>query len=175
MKRIFLGLSGKPQHGKDTVAEAIRYVFSRRVKTYSISDLICAELGVSRKDVKDARILQAHSHMRCANDPLYWARQIQDAVNAGTEQISLLTNVRREDEAHYYLSRGWRLCRVIALNPDGSLYISGDRDANDPLETQLDRFNFEFRIIARKPGYLHWLQAQAIALVECLLAEGEKS
>ena len=173
MTRVFLALSGKAHHGKDTVANAIFHAFPGQVKVYSISELICDELGLRRSDVKDVRALQAHSHARCAKDPLYWARQIQTRAAAGSERISILTNVRREDEAHFYIANGWRLCRVIALNPDGSLYMASDRNQNDPLETQLDRFNFEFRIIARKPGYLRLLEAQAVALA-MYLTEGEQ-
>lgn len=169
-KRIFLGLSGKPRHGKDTAASAILKAFPG-TKIYSISDLICAELGVKRDEVKDVGILQAHSHKRTNGDPLYWARQIHFATERDYSPVSILTNVRRFDEAEFYRDKGWRLCRVIALNPNGSLYISRDRDPNDELETQLDGYNFEFRIVARKPGQKHWLETQAVNLVNCLLEE----
>ncbi len=172
MKRIFLGFSGRSRHGKDSAASAIFEAFPG-TKIYSISELICAELGVKRAEVQDVRILQRHSHLRCENDPLYWARQIALAVERDEAPVSVLSNVRRWDEAEFYRSQGWRLCRVTALNPDGSLYIGTNAlDHNDPLETQLDRYNFEFHITARKPGQLAWLRGQAVLLANYLL-EGE--
>lgn len=176
MRRVFIGLGGKPRHGKDSaaramLAEAVR--LGARAEALSISELICAELGLRREDVRDLGVLQEHSHRRCAKDPFYWTRQIARAAQASRSEIVLLTNVRRRDEAEYLRVRGWRLARVIALNEDGSLYTPwpADRDLNDPLETQLDHYNWEFRLIARKPGQLGWLEAQAAALVRHLLAE----
>lgn len=116
--------------------------------------------------------MQEHSHRRCAEDPLYWARQILAAASNDGAPISMLTNVRRRDEAELYKREGWTLVRVIALNASGSLYIPQDRNMNDPLETELDGWNWDYRIIARKPGQKKWLEAQAVTLVRCLL-EGQ--
>ena len=167
-KRIFLGFSGKPRHGKDTAAAAILREFPQ-AKIYSISDLICAELGLARGEVKDVSILQAHSHKRCARDPLYWARQIAEAIERDAPHIAIITNVRRWDEANFYRERGCALARVNGLNQNGSLYISRDRDPNDPLETELDGYNFDYYLIAKKPGQKRWLERQAVNLIHELL------
>lgn len=170
-KRIFLGFSGKPRGGKDTAAAAILCEFPQ-AKIYSISDLICAELGLARNEVKDVSILQAHSHKRCAKDPLYWARQIAGAIERDAPPIAIVTNVRRWDEANFYREKGCALVRVTALNPNGSLYISRDRDPNDPLETELDGYNFDYYLTAKRKTQVRWLERQAVLLMRELL-EGQ--
>jgi len=170
-KRIFLGFSGKPRGGKDTSAAAILREFPQ-AKIYSISDLICAELGLARGEVKDVSILQAHSHKRCAKDPLYWARQIASAIERDAPQIAIVTNVRRWDEANFYREKGCALVRVTALNPNGSLYISRDRDPNDPLETELDGYSFDYYLTAKRKTQVRWLERQAVLLMQELL-EGQ--
>jgi len=172
MARIRIGFGGKPRHGKTTAAEAIRRAYgAESVEIISISELICAELGVKREEVADVRDLQRHSHARCAADGLYWARQAQIRSNQCEKEIVVLANVRRVDEAEYFLGHGWALARVMALNADGSLYVPMDaaRDLNDPLETALDRWNWPYRMVAQKPGQKEWLEAQAEALVDYLL------
>jgi len=170
-KRIFLGFSGKPRHGKDTAAAAILREFPQ-AKIYSISDLICAELGLARNEVRDVSILQAHSHKRCAKDPLYWARQIAEAIERDAPHIAIITNVRRWDEAQFYRGMGCVLVRVTSLNPNGSPYVPRDRDMNDPLETELDGYNFDYHLTAKRKTQIRWLERQAFSLV-CELQEGQ--
>ena len=52
---------------------------------------------------------------------------------------------------------------MIRLNPNGSLYIAQDRDMNSPLETELDHYNWDYRLIA-KGGETSLLKQQAITL-----------
>ena len=175
MRPVLLAFGGKPRHGKSSAAEAITERFKARV--LSISELIAAELGLKREEIKDLSVLQKHSHARCKRDCFYWARQIhrQAMLANGETQIVICPNLRRLDEAEYLAARGWHLARVIALNEDGSLYTptNDGRDLNDPLETQLDNYNWDYRLISRKPGGLLWLRQQAIALAEYLLSGGE--
>jgi hypothetical protein len=164
---IFLALSGKPHAGKDTFANAILNRWPDETRTYSVSEMICEELGVVRSEVKDARILQACGSKRRREDPFYWIRKVVAAVERERPAIAIFTNLRLINEVTVVRAYGAVTVRLTRLNENGSLYIAGDRDMNDPLETELDNFQFDYFITA-KSGQTSWIAAQAIALVKTL-------
>lgn len=176
MKRVYLGFSGKPGHGKNLAARAIQEAFPQgTVQIHSISDRICRELGINRDEIENVHLLQEYGEKKCRiHGPTYWLDQIEEEIRKNPAWIHVLTNVRRIEEARALASRGWRLARIIALNPNGSLYVKSDRDLNHPLETDLDSWNFEFRLIARISSGKQWLKIQAIALANYLLHEDEQ-
>jgi hypothetical protein len=162
-----LGFSGKPRSGKDTAAAAIKNSWPDFVKVYSISDLICAELGLVRDEVTDVSILQNHSNFRCAKDSMYWTKQILSAIQRDKPKIAILSNVRRFEEAEKLRLAGFVLVRFTRLNHNGSFFVANDRDMNDALETELDLYNFDFHVIS-KTGQVEWIQHQAVSLVKTL-------
>jgi hypothetical protein len=164
---LVLGLGGKPGSGKTTAAEAIQRRFAGTV-IYSVSDLICAELGVKREDVKDARILQDHGTRQREKDELYWIKQILDRITVERPRIAVIPNVRMLTEVAGVRYLRGHLIRCTCLDVDGSEYSKNDRDMAHVLETELDDFNWDFYIAARC-GQSRLLEMQSVTLVEYLI------
>jgi hypothetical protein len=161
---LVLGLGGKPHSGKTVAAETIvkRYPDS---KIYSISELICEELGLRREEVRDASILQDHGALRRKENPNYWSEKILRAVRRDSPRIAVIPNVRTMQEIETFRSVGARFIRYTRLNHDGSPYIANDRNMTHPLETELDSFNWDFYITTKTAQEI-LAQAQTLALVE---------
>jgi len=116
---------------------------------------------------KDAPLLQRIGSERRAENPNYWVDKVFESVptNLG---VAVITDLRYQNEAWAIKERGGFTVRIVRLNADGTPYIAGDRPADHPSETDLDGYNFDFRIVA-KSGETAWVEQQAITLVEYLL------
>lgn len=163
---ILLGFGGKPRSGKDTAALAIVEEFPD-TRVYSISELICRELGVKREEVKDVSLLQREGARMAAGNPRFFVEKILGEIERDAPPIAIVPNVRRWEEAEFLRKKDFALVRFVRLNKNGSPFIARDRDPNDPLETDLDFFNWEYRITA-KTGQVEWLKSQAVNFVVSL-------
>lgn len=166
---LVLGLGGKPHSGKTMAADALTKAHFN-AKVYSISDLICEELGVTRSHVKDARILQDHGQSRREEDPLYWVCRIEKRIVDESPEVAIIPNIRAFTEVDMVRRLCGRLIRYTRLNPDGTCYAANDRDMNHPLETALDNFNWDHYITV-KQGESPLLEAWTLALVAYLRLE----
>lgn len=160
---LVLGLGGKPHSGKTLSAETI---LARHpgTKLYSISDMICEELGVVRSEVKDPRILQNHGTLRRSQDELYWINRVIEAIDRDRAPLAVITNVRMLTEVAGVRKFGGYLIRYTRLDVDGGPWITNDRDMAHVLETALDDFNWDFYITV-KHGQQSLLQLQTLTLV----------
>jgi hypothetical protein len=105
---------------------------------------------------------------RRAQDPEYWARQWKAAINPKAD-IVLSTDMRFINEAWTVKSVGGVTVQVNRRNEDGTVFIDPARDANHVSETQLDGFNYDYKITV-KTGDLALLDEWAITLVQYLRA-----
>jgi AAA domain len=169
---LILGFGGKPGSGKTTAADAIKASFAG-VVVYSISDLICAELGVKREEVKDARVLQDHGTRQRAKDKLHYTRQIVQQIAKDSPRIAVISNVRMVTEVVGVRALQGHLIRCTCFNIDGSEYSKNDRDMKHALETELDGFNWDHYITAKR-GESRLVRMQTVTLVRYLLDRERK-
>lgn len=167
---ILLGLGGKPHSGKSVAAEVLR---GSGARIYSISDMICEELGVKRERVSNPRILQDHGHRQREKNPNYWTDKIIAAISTESPDLAVIPNIRMPNEAALVHLVGGHLVRYVRLNGDGSQYVASDRDMNHPLETTLDHFNWDFYITA-KGGQRSLIEVQTVALLRYLKESQER-
>ena len=116
---------------------------------------------------KDAPLLQRVGQERRAQDELYWVNKVFQQIDSYKPDIALISDVRYENEARHIQQHGGFLVGVFRMNQDGTRYIADDRPADHPSETELDNWNWDYRLVART-GDAVLLGEQAITLVEYL-------
>ena len=105
---------------------------------------------------------------RRAQDADYWAKQWKAAVNPKAN-IIITTDMRFDNEAKAVRDLGGVTVQVNRLNQDGTPFVDTSRDPNHPSETQLDGYNYDYKITV-KTGDLVLLEDWAITLVQYLRA-----
>lgn len=181
---LLLAFGHKARHGKDTAGQSIfdYYDNKRRlalrhglrvipsVGLYRFAEALYEE---ARRDhgmtEKDAPLLQRIGTMRREQDPEYWVKKVFEKIAHDLPQIAIVTDLRYQNEAAAVKVHGGYRIKVERLNQDGTKYVSDDRPANHPSETDLDGFNFDYQIIA-KTGQTAWVEQQAITLANYLQA-----
>ena len=102
----------------------------------------------------------------------YWVEQWKAAVNPKAD-IVFSTDMRFSNEAQAVKDLGGFTVQVNRLNVDGTPFVDTSRDPNHPSETQLDGYNYDFKITV-KTGDLVLLEEWAITLVHFLKARKSK-
>lgn len=105
---------------------------------------------------------------RRAQEPTYWVKQWKAGINPKAD-IVLATDMRFTNEAEAVKQVGGFTINVNRLNADGTPFVDPSRDKNHASETQLDGYNFDYRITV-KTGDLVLLEEWAITLVHYLRA-----
>lgn len=123
---------------------------------------------------KHAKLLQWWgTEYRRNQDQMYWVKQWKAGINPKAN-IVLSTDMRFSNEAEAIKQVGGFTINVSRLNADGTPFVDPSRDKNHVSETQLDGYNFDFRISV-KTGDLVLLEEWAITLVHYLRAmKGQK-
>jgi hypothetical protein len=98
----------------------------------------------------------------------YWVDQWKAAVNPKAD-IVFSTDMRFSNEAQAVTDLGGFTVQVNRLNVDGSKFIDTSRDPLHVSETQLDGYNYDFKITI-KTGDLVLLEDWAVTLVHYLRA-----
>jgi hypothetical protein len=176
---ILLGIGARAQQGKSSFASAILERCDHvgiHAREYSISDEIivyCVAAGLlppgTRRHECDPNLLVRIASEKRAEDENFWVNQIRAAIESDRKRIevAIIPNVRAESEMRLVKSlSGWTV-RVTRLNPNGTRFISRDRDANNILECGLDLAVWDFEIV-NISGRPFWLRKQAAALLEYL-------
>ena len=83
--------------------------------------------------------------------------------------IVFSTDMRFINEAQAVKELGGYTIQVNRLNVDGTPFVDTSRDPNHPSETQLDGYNYDFKITI-KTGDLVLLEDWAVTLVHYLRA-----
>jgi hypothetical protein len=160
---LIIGLGHKARNGKDTAGEAIKAYYDNQADLLKLHGLkgglkvsivkFAAALYQECRDLhgmteKDPVLLQNVGMRRRKEAPKYWIKKAFDSIPVETN-IAVFTDVRFLNEAEFIQSQGGHLINVIRLNEDGSRYISTDRPANHPSETELDDYNFDYTIVSK--------------------------
>lgn len=181
---ILIGIGNRAKQGKSLFCETIIDHCSRsgiKAREYSISDLVmadCIARGLlpdvprTRLDSEQVKVLVKVGNERRAEEENFWIDKIRDMISGEMPDVALLPNVRFPSEALFVKSLGGFNVRVRLYNANGTRFISPDRNPNDPTETSLDfwKWDFEIRNMAKKP---YWLRRQATALLDYLWDGGE--
>lgn len=109
---------------------------------------------------------------RRAQNPDYWANQWKAAVNPNADFV-LTTDMRFYNEAVAVKALGGTTIQVNRLNVDGTPFVDTSRVKNHPSETQLDGYNYDYKITV-KTGDLVLLEEWAVTLVHFLRARKGK-
>lgn len=174
---IVLGVGNRARQGKSlfcaTIIERCSFI-GISCREYSISEAIiqcCIAEGILPKNAKreacDPNILVRVGNAKRAERKDYWVNEISKAIDIDKPQVALIPNVRFPQEVELVKSLGGYTVRVRRLNPNGTFYISPDRNPNDPCECTLDLAAWDFEIV-NMPGREFWLRRQAAALFDYL-------
>jgi hypothetical protein len=99
-----------------------------------------------------------------------WGR-LAVCIAESNSQVAIIPGVRFPDEIDWLrASPHGIIMRITRYNKDGSVYISPDRDPNDPMETCLNRIVPDFDISAVS-GQQDWLRWQATSFANYLAAQ----
>lgn len=184
-KTVVIGITGRARNGKTTVAEALRAVANRYALDARIYDIgaqvlrFCQETRLISPLAKRAElrrdeleILVRVGKEQRDLDQDFWLRTLQENIAKDGPHVAIIPNVRYQNEARWVqnVSTGY-LVRVSALNhPDGSPYVSPDRDPNHPSETELLPWPVNFFITAYR-GQASVLERVAAALMVHIIDE----
>ena len=102
----------------------------------------------------------------------YWVKQWKAAVNPKAD-IVFSTDMRFQNEAQAVKDLGGYTIQVSRRNADGTPFVDTSRDPNHPSETQLDDYNYDYKINV-KTGDQVLLEEWAITLVHFLKARKSK-
>jgi hypothetical protein len=179
---LIIGIGNKARSGKDTAGEAIVAHFEREafrlkrnyslrsigptVKLYKFADALYAECReLHGMTEKDAPLLQRVGMDRRLEDSNYWVKQVESRVNADKPDIAVITDMRFLNEAEFVKANGGITINVSRLNAYGGLYVSDDRPSYHPSETQLDGYNWDYKLVA-KTGEAPLIEQLAVVIVE---------
>ena len=175
-EQLLVGFSGRARHGKTECTLAIKEYAEecemRRTYICDIGSMIlktCISSGrlpnVRREDMTKAQIqvlIDVGKEMKLQFGQDYFAkRAIAEAKEDGAD-VAICPNLRLPIEADTWRCAGGVMIRVTRLNPDGSLFISPDRDPNDVTETSLQFWPADYyltNVNSARGAYLLALQA----------------
>jgi hypothetical protein len=143
----FIGLGHKARHGKDTVAEGIVSMHPRQVRRFAFADALKAvcrsSYGMTKKD---GSLLQFVGQDLRRADPLVWIKALYWFIEEMRPPVALVTDVRQTNEAEFIRSVGGVMVNVTRYNPDGTVFVTADRDPNHITEVQLDDYPYDYYI-----------------------------
>ena len=158
---VVLGICGRARNGKSTVADAIQHaartMYHISAKQYDIGGMVldfCIRAGRvpnKKREELNAAELQTLVYVggqQRDKDPDFWIRRVQLAMHEDSPEIAIIPNVRFPSEVGLVKAEVGFLIKVVALNENGSPYISPDRDANDISETELHDLRTDYTITA---------------------------
>lgn len=111
-----------------------------------------------------------YRRQNCGQD--YWVNQWKAAINPKAD-IVMSTDMRFFNEAMAVQNLGGYTIQISRRNVDGTAFVDTSRDPNHPSETQLDDYNYDFKISV-KTGDLVLLEEWAVTLVHYLRARAQK-
>jgi ABC-type dipeptide/oligopeptide/nickel transport system ATPase component len=133
-----IGIVGRAGHGKDEAAGAIcRVIPDARRYTFSDAIAIYARIQCGMKK-RDPKLLQEIGTGNRDANPDIWASMIYWQIHDHKPPLAVITGVRFREEARIIRRIGGTLLRVSRFNPDGTLFVLGDRDETHAAESEVD-------------------------------------
>jgi len=177
---LIIGYSGRARHGKTEACEATIAAASSdgyTARLYDIGAMIlryCKEQGLLAPDIErkelnkdQLQLLIDVGKQQRSVDAEFWIGQAIRAIKEDAPDVALCPNLRYGNEAGLWRAEGGYVVRLTRLNSNGSVYISPDRPANDPSETELEFWPADF-YITTKEGQERLLRQQAVTLYRYL-------
>lgn len=177
MSQILIGWSGRARHGKTECTLAVkRYAeyINESVGVYDIGAMIlktCIELGrlpqMKREDMTKEQIqvlIDVGKELKNEHGQDYFAQRVIAAAKADNVEVAMCPNIRLAVEADAFTKAGGKIVRINRLNPDGSQYISPDRDPNDITETALQFWPADYYLTHVTTADAQFIKMQAVTL-----------
>lgn len=161
-----IGISGKAQHGKDTVTDCIAdtvrtlavlmdgmigspaYLSVRRIGfADAVKDEAKSQGWNGLKDEAGRSMLQKIGSVRRVEDPDYWVKKCFEKIVQEDQRNTLwiVPDVRYKNEADYIRDQGGVIWRVNRVGIGGGPFVNGltiEQQAH-PSETDLDNYEFD--------------------------------
>lgn len=176
---MIIGMIGRARSGKSSaVTEIEKYATDRglSVAVYDIGDMVrryCISQGLlvdkprAALNKEDLAVLVDVGKRQRDTDENFWVDQMTTAIAKEMPDVALIPNIRYPNEIDVVKTDGY-LVKVKALNPDGSEFISTDRDPNHISETALLGVPADFYITANR-GDSALVGEMAITIFEYVL------
>src|SRR5882762_10275129 len=174
------GVVGRARSGKTTAVKAIlkeakkhelhaevfefgSYVLKEAIKVGKIPDKDREQL--TPEEIEQLVILGSK---RREERPDYWIHLLQKDIVSKNPDIALVPGVRFLNEAQAVRDLGGKIIRVVSYIVDGIEFISPDRNANHPSETEHYSIQADFFLTTRR-GESNLLSRQAATLFSYLI------
>ena len=145
---MIIGILGRARSGKSTVASALvrltTTLYYLQASQYDIGQEVLELLP------HELHTLVLVGKQKREEEPDFWLDKIGRRMWHEAPDVAVIPNVRYTNEADFVRQHSGYLIRVVALNPNGSEYISPDRDANHESETELLGVRTDFTLTAYK-------------------------
>lgn len=166
---LIIGVGHKARQGKDTLATYL--ISNYRAEKFAFSDALydVARVVFGMKE-KDAPLLQTlGTNVFRHTDPDIWVKTLYYKIKDRHPAIAVIPDVRFPNEADFVKQMGGVLIKVSRLNPDGTQFVTTDRDPNHPSEIALDNYkdwDYEIAVPAGQFSYLYTKADQIITWIE---------
>jgi len=177
---LIIGASGRARHGKTISCDAILahariahglhaklYDIGSYVRQFAVDNGLLPDVPRASMTKEQLAIMVQVGNQQRAIDENFWVRQMMDGIDLDKPDVACIPNLRFPQEGFAIKGRGGYVVRFTRLNADGSIYISPDRDPNDPTETALEFWPADFYLTA-KQDHEDLLIMEAITLYEYL-------
>lgn len=150
---LVIGLGNKARHGKDYAGHKIAMQamsMGMGARVYGFADALRAYCRVAfGMREKDVRLLQyVGTEIFRKKDPDVWVRVLLDTIQEQNPDVAIITDMRFPNEASAIRQQKGYTVRINRILPDGSPWVSDDRDPNHQSETALDDYLFDYTINA---------------------------
>ena len=175
---LVIGTLGRARSGKSTVGASLlkvasgvygmkarQYEFGKTVLEYCISSGRLP--SKSREDLTQTELytLVYVGNQRRTMDEDFWVDRIAEQILDDKPDVAVISGIRFPNEVRLVERSNGALIRVISLNPDGSEFISPDRNPNDVTETSLLKEDVDYVLTAYR-GQPELLAGYATAIFE---------
>ena len=177
MPKLLIGFNGRARSGKSFAAETIdaylrQWAFPS-VGIYDIGSFILkAAIDEGRLPANTKRSTMTPEQLlvliEMGRDSDRWMCATLKAMADSKVDVGLIPNIRYPGQAATVRAQGGFNVCCTRYNRDGSIYISSDRPANDPGETNMMSYQSDYYISAFD-GEPEWMKEQAIVLVDYLI------
>lgn len=183
---MLIGLTGRARAGKSTVCDAMLlrakvlgikasvYDIGETVKQYCVQEGLLPEVPRESMTAEQLDVLVKVGKHKREQNPDFWITDLALAQRRDPDTVIVVPNIRYTNEykmVRFYL--GYTV-RVLALNRNGSQFISRDRDPNHPSETEILNVPADFHLTAYH-GESGLLVQMATALFDYLAVSFPKS
>lgn len=163
----FIGLGHKCRQGKDIAAQAIHAAYPELTAVIGFADDLKAYCRIKEgMTVKDGQLLQGvGTYLRSFDEDIF-VRSVYWRAAELQPRFVVIPDMRYRNEADFIHAMGGKCIHIRRLLPDGRQFISPDRPASHPSETDLAGFLSWDAAISVADGDLAFLREHAVRVFE---------